>query len=58
MTDDEIRFYEQEKYKFNELLNKFGWTEDYLLKEVCGVFFFLKREIMKILARKINSMSI
>jgi hypothetical protein len=40
MTDDEIRFYEQEKFKFDELLNKFGWTEDYLLKEVCGFSFF------------------
>jgi hypothetical protein len=34
MTDDEIRFYKQEKLRFNELLNKLGWTEDCLLSEV------------------------
>jgi len=39
MTDDQIRFYKQEKLKFDELLNKLGWTEDYLLKEVCCYFF-------------------
>jgi len=35
MTDEEISFYKQEKSKFDELLKKFGWTEDYLLNEVC-----------------------
>ncbi len=35
MTDEEIHFYKQEKSKFDELLKKFGWTEDYLLNEVC-----------------------
>jgi len=40
MIDDKISFYNQEKLKFDELLNKFGWTEDYLLKEVC---FFSKK---------------
>ncbi|CAF1199994.1 unnamed protein product [Rotaria sordida] len=33
MTDDEIIFYKREKLKFNELLSKFDWTEDCLLKE-------------------------
>ena len=35
MTDNEIIFYQQEKLKFNELLNKLQWSEDYLLNEVC-----------------------
>jgi hypothetical protein len=38
MIDDKISFYNQEKLKFDELLNKLGWTEDYLLKEVCFLF--------------------
>jgi hypothetical protein len=56
--DDEIGFYRQEKLKFNELLNTLGWTEDYLLKEVCFRKGFLRYEIEMIVARNINSMSI
>jgi hypothetical protein len=35
MIDEEISFFNKEKEKFNELLNKLRWTEDDLLKEVC-----------------------
>ena len=34
MTDDESKFYQEEKLKFNELLNKLGWTEENLLEKV------------------------
>lgn len=34
MFDDDLRFYQEEKLKFNELLNKLGWTEENLSKEV------------------------
>lgn len=37
--DDDIRFYQEEKSKFDELLNKFGWTQENLLKEVGGFCF-------------------
>ncbi|CAF4167549.1 unnamed protein product, partial [Rotaria socialis] len=33
MTDDQTVFYNVEKQKFYELLNKLHWTEDHLLKE-------------------------
>jgi hypothetical protein len=35
MIDEDISFFNKEKEKFNELLNKLHWTEDDLLKEVC-----------------------
>jgi hypothetical protein len=34
MTDEEIDFFKREKTKFDELIEKFGWTEEYLLNEV------------------------
>ena len=41
MIDDKIIFYQREKLKFNELLNKLQWSEDCLLNDVCFLFFFL-----------------
>jgi hypothetical protein len=47
MTDEEIRFYEREKSKFDELIKKFGWTEEYLLNEVCVFFSLMGEECLK-----------
>ena len=44
MTENYIRFYQEEKFKFDQLLNKLGWTEDCLLNEVgWSSFFFCKK---------------
>jgi len=33
MSDNEKKFYQQEKMKFNQLLNRLGWTEENLLEQ-------------------------
>ena len=58
MSDDEIRFYNEEKLRFEELLNKFSWTEDCLLNEVClWARDFYTKKCGSFLARNFNSMS-
>lgn len=34
MTKEQIEFYQREKSKFDQLLGKFGWNEEYLFNEV------------------------
>ena len=34
MTQEEIDFYRQEKSKFDQLLQRFGWDEEHLFNEV------------------------
>ena len=34
MTEEQIGFYRREKSKFDQLLEKFGWNEEYLFNDV------------------------
>lgn len=42
MFDEEKRFYQDERSKFQTLLNSLGWSEEGLLKEV-GFLFYVRR---------------